>query len=182
MTDRASSRTRASDHERDRVVRQLRRHNLSGRLSTDEFERRLEVALSAQTTAQLAAVADDLPALPAGAKPIRTGSVARVNRSGNRPFLIGLVAHGRREEIHATALRTIGRGLIGSGFELVSDTPEALEFTRVSRRGWFSKDRERVVISFAPHQSDETEMVIYGRARRKVRNGFADLAKPPANR
>lgn len=176
---------RASDHDRDRVVHQLRHHTISGRISSEELERRLELALSAETTDQLAAVAGDLPTSPAGDQAIAAGASTRLGPPGIRPFLVEIVASGDPQHVRATALRTLGRGLVGSGFELVSESPAALEFARASKasglRGWFVKERERVVISFASHRPHETAMLVYGRASRKVRKGFAQLAQGSAS-
>lgn len=172
---------RASDHDRDRTVRLLRQHNVSGRISTDELEHRLERALSAETADQLAAVVNDLPPPPPDTPPIVNGSAARIGLPGIRPFLVELVARGEREQLRALTLRTIGAGLIGSGFELVHQSSSALEFVRVDRplgpRGWFAKDYQRVVISFAPHGGDETAILVFGRANRRVRKDFARFAQ-----
>jgi hypothetical protein len=56
---------RASDAERDALADELRAHAVAGRLSTDELEERLQGAYEARTTADLAGLRRDLPALPA---------------------------------------------------------------------------------------------------------------------
>lgn len=63
---------RASDAERDEVVRQLSEHAGTGRLTLDEFEQRMGLAYAATTRADLARLTADLPAT---AKP----------REGRRP-------------------------------------------------------------------------------------------------
>ena len=55
---------RASDEDRERVVAELRDHAVAGRLDTDEFEQRLQVAYAARTTDELQALRRDLPATP----------------------------------------------------------------------------------------------------------------------
>jgi DUF1707 SHOCT-like domain len=53
---------RASDAERDAVVESLRGHAQAGRLTSEELEERVEVALAAKTRADLARLQRDLPA------------------------------------------------------------------------------------------------------------------------
>lgn len=53
---------RASDNEREAVVEQLERALVHGRLSTDEFNERLEAAYAAKTRGDLAEITRDLPA------------------------------------------------------------------------------------------------------------------------
>jgi hypothetical protein len=55
---------RASDADRERVVRSLQRHTSAGRLSLDEYADRVEQALRARTHGELATVLGDLPAEP----------------------------------------------------------------------------------------------------------------------
>ncbi len=55
---------RASDAERERVVAALQRHFADGRLTADEFDERVDRALSARTVGDLVAVTGDLPVLP----------------------------------------------------------------------------------------------------------------------
>jgi hypothetical protein len=52
---------RASDVDRDRVLRVLRDRAAEGRLSNETFERRVDVALRARTQAELSQLVDDLP-------------------------------------------------------------------------------------------------------------------------
>src|SRR5215469_6383454 len=55
---------RASHADRDRVVDALRIAGGEGRLSAEELDTRLEIALSARTLAELAGLTADLPAAP----------------------------------------------------------------------------------------------------------------------
>jgi hypothetical protein len=55
---------RASHADRDRVVETLRVAAGDGRLSAEELDERLELALTARTYAELAALTTDLPAAP----------------------------------------------------------------------------------------------------------------------
>ncbi len=52
---------RASDDDRDRLVEQLQRHAVAGRLSMDEYAERVDRVLIARTHGELAAVVHDLP-------------------------------------------------------------------------------------------------------------------------
>ena len=52
---------RASDDDRDRLVDQLQRHAVAGRLSMDEYAERVDRVLVARTRGELAAVVHDLP-------------------------------------------------------------------------------------------------------------------------
>ena len=52
---------RASDAERDAVVESLRGHAQAGRLTSDELEERVGLALAAKTRADLATLQQDLP-------------------------------------------------------------------------------------------------------------------------
>jgi Domain of unknown function (DUF1707) len=54
-------RVRASDADRDRVAGALREHYAAGRLSADELDERLTMALSARTLGELNRVLTDLP-------------------------------------------------------------------------------------------------------------------------
>jgi Domain of unknown function (DUF1707) len=55
---------RASDDDRDTVLRALERHTAAGRLNLDEFDKRSTTALTAVTVDDLAALTADLPQLP----------------------------------------------------------------------------------------------------------------------
>jgi hypothetical protein len=52
---------RASDEDRDRVLRELRDRAAEGRLSHETFERRVDSALRARSHAELTALVSDLP-------------------------------------------------------------------------------------------------------------------------
>ena len=55
---------RVGDAEREAVASQLREHYADGRLTLDELNERLDLALSAKTRADLNGVMRDLPATP----------------------------------------------------------------------------------------------------------------------
>jgi hypothetical protein len=52
---------RASDDDRDRLVDQLQRHAVAGRLSMEEYAERVDRVLVARTHGELSAVVHDLP-------------------------------------------------------------------------------------------------------------------------
>jgi hypothetical protein len=84
---------RASHEDRDRVVEMLRVAAGDGRLTADELDERLEVAMTARTYGELAALTRDLPSAPGTAAAVpaqppkelvridcRTGSAKRDGR------------------------------------------------------------------------------------------------------
>ncbi|WFE26932.1 DUF1707 domain-containing protein [Solwaraspora sp. WMMD791] len=72
---------RASDADRERVVRSLERHTSAGRLSLDEHADRVERTMHARTHGELAAVLADLPAEPDGSEAEPAGS----GQTGSEP-------------------------------------------------------------------------------------------------
>jgi hypothetical protein len=52
---------RASDEDREQLISELNEHTVAGRLSTDEFEQRLQSVYAARTTSELASLRRDLP-------------------------------------------------------------------------------------------------------------------------
>jgi Domain of unknown function (DUF1707) len=75
----------ASDQERERAARALRRHFAAGRLDHEELERRVSLAVAARTRADLAALFRDLPGN-------RVQQIARVNRVLLRAHAGGWIA------------------------------------------------------------------------------------------
>src|SRR6516165_9249370 len=69
MYDGERAKTRACDADRDRVVEHLNVAYSEGRLSKDEYDGRLENALSARTYADLDQIVADLPAVRGTAVP-----------------------------------------------------------------------------------------------------------------
>jgi Domain of unknown function (DUF1707) len=69
---------RASDDDRDTVLRALERHTAAGRINLDEFDQRSTAALAAVTRDDLAALTADLPELPdEPARPVEPANHAR---------------------------------------------------------------------------------------------------------
>lgn len=57
----SDAKMRASDADRDQVAAALREHHAAGRLTTEEFEERLEQAFAAKTLGDLDGLMADLP-------------------------------------------------------------------------------------------------------------------------
>lgn len=70
---------RASDEERERVVRDLREHFAAGRLTDTELDERVRAAYDARTYSELEKLRADLPRLPATRAEKRAELAARRN-------------------------------------------------------------------------------------------------------
>ena len=70
----ARSELRASHEDRDRVVEMLRVSAGDGRLTAEELDERLELAMTARTYGELARLVADLPAAGSVAGRLRRGS------------------------------------------------------------------------------------------------------------
>jgi hypothetical protein len=77
---------RASDQEREAVVREIREHFATGRLTDDEFSDRVQAAYRAQTQGELRALRADLPDLPATPAQQRAELVRRRRELQRRLF------------------------------------------------------------------------------------------------
>jgi hypothetical protein len=75
---------RASDADRDRIIDVLREAVGDGRLTDDEFEERLQAAMSSRTFGELATLTTDLvaPPEPSVANPEPAAEVIRVSQRG----------------------------------------------------------------------------------------------------
>ena len=131
--DVARSELRASHEDRDRVVELLRVSAGDGRLTADELDERLELAMTARTYGELAAITADLPAGAVPAvfplhmyqPPVTTNSLARASLvlGVAEFFTMGLTAipaiicgHMAKREMRQTGQR--GDGLATSGLVL----------------------------------------------------------------
>jgi hypothetical protein len=85
LADMTPPELRASDEDRERVVRALERHTSAGRLSLDEYAERVDRALAARTHGDLALVMGDLPDEPVAGGPTGTSQLAIA-------FLLAVVA------------------------------------------------------------------------------------------
>jgi hypothetical protein len=90
---------RASHEDRDRVVELLRMAAGDGRLSTDELDQRLEMALTARTYGELAALTKDLPAVPGPATAAEPKDLVRIESGSGSARRDGRWVVPRRMEI-----------------------------------------------------------------------------------
>jgi hypothetical protein len=60
-SESARSGVRASDADREQLISELNEHTVAGRLTTEEFEQRLQAVYAARTTAELDSLRRDLP-------------------------------------------------------------------------------------------------------------------------
>lgn len=167
--------TRASDSDRNAIQAQLRAHCLAGRISVEELERRVGLAMRAETIPELRDLVVDLPEV----RPRNRGEAEApmsVGLPGVRPFIRQVVAPVGAALTRRAALHTLAPALGRIGFELLEQSANGLVFERVSRNGWFSVRRERVAISLEDLGPDQTLMIIHGRATRAVRKRFAALS------
>jgi hypothetical protein len=120
---------RAADADRDRVAEFLGTAYSEGRLSRDEYDGRLESALSARTYADLDHIVTDLPAAPATAPgsamvtaPARTNGLAVASLAcGLAQFAFGplgtipaiVLGHMARSQIRRTGEQGAGLALAG---------------------------------------------------------------------
>jgi Domain of unknown function (DUF1707)/Domain of unknown function (DUF4190) len=123
---------RAADADRDRVAELLNTAYVEGRLTKDEYDARLESALSARTFADLDRVVIDLPRtmpsdlIPAGTTPAipvpTTNGLAMASLvCGLGQFVVGPVAtipaivlgHMARRQIQRTGQQGAGLALVG---------------------------------------------------------------------
>ena len=95
---------RASYEDRDRVVEVLRLAAGDGRLSADELDQRLEMALAARTYGELAALTKDLPTAPGAAMAAEPKDFVRIQTVSARTRRDGRWVVPNRMEVK------VGRG------------------------------------------------------------------------
>ena len=95
---------RASDADRDRVIEVLRSALGDGRLTEDEFEERVEAALSARTLGELAGLTADLVGGPGrpGAVTAQAEDVIRIDQRGGSVQRTGQWVVPRRLELRTS--------------------------------------------------------------------------------
>jgi hypothetical protein len=85
---------RVGDSERESVAAELREHYAQGRLTLEEFQRRLDAAMAAETRGDLDRIISDLPSISRGDKPLPASGAA----SGRQhPRGSGFWPGGRRQ-------------------------------------------------------------------------------------
>jgi hypothetical protein len=94
---------RASHEDRDRVVELLRMAAGDGRLTAGELDQRLEVALTAQTYGELAALTKDLPAAPGVTAAAEPKDLIRIESHSGSAGRDGRWVVPKRMEIRVTS-------------------------------------------------------------------------------
>jgi len=94
---------RASHEDRDRVVEQLRMAAGDGRLTAEELDQRLEIALTARTYGELTALTSDLPAGPGLATAAEPKDLIRIDTHSGSAKRDGRWVVPKRMEIRATS-------------------------------------------------------------------------------
>jgi hypothetical protein len=94
---------RASHEDRDQVVEQLRMAAGDGRLTAEELDQRLEVALTARTYGELTALTKDLPAGPGLATAAEPKDLVRIECGGSSARRDGRWVVPRRMEIRVAS-------------------------------------------------------------------------------
>lgn len=94
---------RASHEDRDRVVEMLRVAAGDGRLSADELDQRIELALAARTYGDLSALVEDLPSAGSGTVTVpKPKDLLRINRFGTSERRAGRWVLPQRIEVSVT--------------------------------------------------------------------------------
>jgi len=93
---------RASDADRDRVIDVLRAATADGRLTADEFNQRMEAALSSRTFRELAPLTADLgtPSASRAPESAQADDVMRIDQRGGSVQRTGRWVVPRRLELH----------------------------------------------------------------------------------
>lgn len=185
-------RTRASDTEREHVVRLLGAAAAEGRLTVEDLERRSGAAYAATTRGELAALVDDLPIAPIRpapppsypppaypAPPPLLG--CRPSMAGDLPFSIQWRGPANPRHAGAQVMEQIVPLFQDAGYEIVERRPDRLVLRR--KRSEFAELMVRtgivtpttVTIAMAD-RGDHSLIEVYGVAPQRVRAGLARLA------
>jgi len=158
---------RASDVERETVVRMLRDHCAAGRLSIDELDERVERAYAAGTRGDLNRLVSDLPTEGADG-----GTPARRRRffwPGIAPFSERRHLTTSCAESFAAAQNEMVPRMGAQGFHVDEEIwPRRLRF--VSDTGLV------ITVMFHPASDGGTEVSAFGHGPRAVRKAFATLS------
>ena len=184
---------RAGDADRERVVGQLRRHHLDGRLDGDELEERLGRAYGARTLGDLSGLVGDLPTLAAVGEPLPPAPPQKAGWIGRRSF-------GQTHELpvpvptaYREGLRSIAASMAQYGFRLSERHEEqALVFERDERSFWvylvcvaffpfgllalLVKSAQEVRVDFVNVPGSRSRLLVTGRTSRGVRKALLQLS------
>jgi hypothetical protein len=158
---------RASDVERDAIVRRMRDQCALGRLSIDEFDERVERAYAAVTRRELKRLVSDLPA-----EEPRAASMVRRRRffwPGIAPFNEQRHLATSCADSFAAAQQEMVPRMGTQGFHVDEEIwPRRLRF--VSDTGLF------ITVMFHPASDGGTEVSAFGHGPRAVRKAFATMS------
>lgn len=177
---------RASDADRHAAVEALRGHYAVGRLDTEELERRVSRAASAQSLSELAEVTRDLPGKP---------SVRAAARDAHRVGGWGLRGFRQEHELPVSrafawkqVMAHIAPAMAASGYSIAeTHEPDFLVFQLEEPSIWpwlfigplamlVPHRKTRVAVSLSGDEPSRTTLVAAGVARRAVRKAFADIS------
>ena len=184
---------RAGDADRERVVGQLRRHHLDGRLDGDELEERLERAYAARTLGDLAGLVGDLPVVSGPSEPLSPAPPQKAGWIGRRSF-------GQTHELpvpvpaaYREGMRSIAASMAQYGFRLNErHEDQALVFERHERPVWvwatcvllfpfglfalMVTSAQEVRIDFVALPGSRSRLLVTGRTSRGVRKALLQLS------
>jgi hypothetical protein len=166
----------------------LRSHFAAGRLEVDDLERRLQLALRAETTADLEALSRDLPKSAAAVRTPASAEPVRVRGWGNREFRQEHLLPTRRAAAWSEVMAHIAPAMAAYGYTIVDrHEPDFIVFELAERSAWpllllgplglFAPgERSRVAVSLVEVAANGTKLVAAGTARRTVRRAFAEIS------
>jgi Domain of unknown function (DUF1707) len=182
---------RASDADREQVIRALRRHHADGRITSEELDERIGTVWATKYESELGLVTADLPDLPAPAPAPPPPSRRRPRMPGRADFSAQWESPAPPEDTIVSAMQHLAPALSVDGYGLVERTPDRAVFARPRTPGWvwfvvvlafpfgllalLARTEDRVAIEFVPRGEGGTLVYAAGVAPLTVRRAFADL-------
>ena len=179
---------RASDADRERVIRALHRHHADGRITSEELEERIGTVWATKYVSELGAVTADLPELPAPAPP--AAPAPRI--PGRLEFSVQWHAPAPPSETMVGALQQLAPALSVAGYALRERTGDRIVFARPRTPGWvwpvviltfpfgllalMARTEDRVTLELVPESDGSTFVYASGVAPLGLRRAFAELA------
>jgi Domain of unknown function (DUF1707) len=182
---------RASDADRERVIRALHRHHADGRITSEELEERIGAVWAAKYVSELGAVTADLPDVDAVTAP-PAAPVVVPRGPGRRGFSLAWRTPASPGEAMVDTLQRLAPALSVAGYGLVARTDERVEFARARIPGWvwpvivltfpfgllalLARTEDRLVIEIVAQPDGSTTVYAGGVAPTGLRRAFAELA------